>query len=156
MQQCWALSIALGMATHMATVYCSTHIVICHKFAVHGFHLLPTLVRERRTAENVFIIFARAMEALYATWCTKNVAAARSGRSTMSVRCEGVVLGMYNVAEPGFLRVWCGAQQLVRCTQAISLHIPESFQSSSMTGWGIPLSSDEFCVARAEPMFFHL
>jgi hypothetical protein len=41
LRQCWAYSVALDMATHMATSCCNFRIRICHKSTVHDFHLLP-------------------------------------------------------------------------------------------------------------------
>jgi hypothetical protein len=43
LRQCWAFSVALDMATHMATSYCNVRIRICHKSTVHDFHLLSFL-----------------------------------------------------------------------------------------------------------------
>jgi hypothetical protein len=44
LRQCWAFSVALDMATHMATSYCDVRIRICHKSTVHDFHLLSVPV----------------------------------------------------------------------------------------------------------------
>ena len=61
---CWAFSVSLDMATHMATGYCYVHIRFCHKWAVHNFHLLPIPVHDRKTGEIIFNTYSEAMDAL--------------------------------------------------------------------------------------------
>jgi hypothetical protein len=65
---CWAFSVALHMATHMATSYCDFRIRICHKSIVDDFHLLYIPVNERHTGETIFNTFAKAMDALFRNW----------------------------------------------------------------------------------------
>jgi hypothetical protein len=43
LRQCWAFSVALNMATHMATSYCDVRIRICHKSTVHTSTFCPSL-----------------------------------------------------------------------------------------------------------------
>jgi hypothetical protein len=61
----WAFSVALDMATHMATSYCDVLIRICHKSTVHDLHLPSIPVHERHTVETTFNTFAKAMDALF-------------------------------------------------------------------------------------------
>lgn len=133
MQQCWAISIALDMETHMAIGFCDIRIRICHKFTVNGFRLPSILVHERHTGENVFNIFARALDALYATWRTKIIGAVMDGEKMMTGRREGVVSRIQNVAKLGFTKVWSGGHQLDICMQAFYLNVRESFYWSPTT-----------------------
>jgi hypothetical protein len=59
LRKCCAFSVALDMATHMATSYCDVRIRICYKSTVHDFHLLSITVHERHTGETIFNTFAR-------------------------------------------------------------------------------------------------
>ena len=68
LRKCWLFSVALDMATHMATAYCDVRIRICHQTNVHYFHLLSIPVHDRHTGEIIFNAFAKAMEALYSGW----------------------------------------------------------------------------------------
>ena len=61
----WEFSVALDMATHMATVYCDVFIPICHKSTVHDFQLHSIYVHDRHTGEIIFKSIAKAMGALY-------------------------------------------------------------------------------------------
>lgn len=128
-KRCWAFSIALDMATHMAAGCYDHHIRIRHKFTLHDFHLLPIPIHERHTGENVLNIFAWEMGALYATWCTKITKVATNGERMMTGQRQGVVSRMQNVAKPGFVEVWCGAHQLDFRMQAFYLDVPESLYS---------------------------
>jgi hypothetical protein len=68
LRQCWAFSVALDMATHMAISYCDVCIRICHKSTVHDFQLLSIPVHERHTGETIFNTFAKVMDALFPDW----------------------------------------------------------------------------------------
>jgi hypothetical protein len=68
LRQCWTFSVALDMATHMATWYCDVRIRICHKSTVHHFHRLSIPVHEGHTGETIFNTFAKAMDALLPDW----------------------------------------------------------------------------------------
>ena len=71
LRTCWAFSVALDMATHMATGYCDVRIRLCHECTVHDFHLLRIPVHDRNTGEIIFNTFFKATDALYPLWRTK-------------------------------------------------------------------------------------
>jgi hypothetical protein len=108
LRQCWAFSVALDMATHMATSYCDVRIRICHKSTMHDFHLLSIPVHERHTGETIFNTFAKAMDALFPDWRETITGASSDGEKKMAGRYQGVITRIHRVAKPGFMRVWCG------------------------------------------------
>jgi hypothetical protein len=91
LRQCWTFSVALDMATHMATSYCDVHIRIYHKSTVHDFRLLSIPVYERHTGETVFNTFAKAMDALFTGWREKIPGASSDGEKKMTGRDQGVI-----------------------------------------------------------------
>ncbi len=115
LRQCWAFSVALNMATHMATSYCNVRIRICHKSTMHDFHLLSIPVHERHIGEIIFNTFAKAMDALFPDWCETIIGTSSDGEKKMTGRHQGVITRIHRVAKPGFMRVWCGAHQLDLC-----------------------------------------
>jgi hypothetical protein len=130
LRQCWAFSVALDIATHMATSYCDVRIRICHKSTVHDFHLLSIPVHERHTGETIFNTFAKAMDALFPDWRETITGASSDGEMKMTGRNQGVITRIHRVAKPGFMRVWCGAHQLDLCMQSFFLAIPDTFYST--------------------------
>ena len=130
LKKCWVFSIALDMATHLATGYCDVRIRLCHNTTVYDFHLLSIPVHERHTGAIIFDTFAKAMDALYLDWRKKIIGASTDGEKKMTGRHQGVVTRIQRVAHPGFMRIWCGAHQLDLCMQSFYLAIPEAFYST--------------------------
>jgi hypothetical protein len=112
LRQCCAFSVALDVATHMATSYCDVRIRICHKSTVHDFHLLSIPVHERHTGETIFNTFAKAMDALFPDRRETTTGASSDGEKKMTGQHQGVITLIQRVANPGFMRVWCGAHHL--------------------------------------------
>ena len=83
LRKCWAFSVAINMATHMATAYCYVRISICHKSTVHDFHLLSIPVHDRYTGDIIFNTFAKAMGALYSDWREMIIGASSDGEKKM-------------------------------------------------------------------------
>jgi hypothetical protein len=129
LRHCWAFSVALDMATHMATSYCDVRIHICHKSTVHDFHLLSIRVHERHTGETIYNTFAKAMDALFPGW-RKTISGASPDGEKMTRRHQGVITRIHRVANPEFMRVWYGARQLDLCMQLFYLAIPDTFYST--------------------------
>jgi hypothetical protein len=127
LRQCWVFSVALDMATHMATSYCDVRIRICHKSMVHDFHLLSIPVHEQHTGEIIFNTFAKAMDAFFPDWRETITGASSDGEKKMTGRHQGVITRIHRVAKPGFMRVWCEAHQLDLCMQSFYLAIPDTF-----------------------------
>jgi hypothetical protein len=130
LRQCWAFSVALDMATHMATSYCDVRIRICQKSTEHDFHLLSIPVHERNTGETIFNAFAKAMDALFPDWREAITGASSGGEKKMTGWHQGEITRIHRVAKPGFMRVWCGAHQLDLCMQSFYLAIPDTFYST--------------------------
>ena len=130
LRKSWAFSVALDMATHMATAYCDVRIRICHKSTVHDFHLLSIPVHDRHTGEIIFNTFAKAMDALYPDWPEKIIGGSSDGEKKMTGRHQGVITRLQRVSKPGFMRVWCGAHQLDLSMQSFYFAIPDTFYST--------------------------
>jgi hypothetical protein len=98
LRQCWAFSVALDVATHMATSYCDVHIRICHKSTVHDFHLLSIPSHERHTGENIFNLFAKAKDALFPDWRETITGASWDGEKKMAGGHQGVITRIHRAA----------------------------------------------------------
>jgi hypothetical protein len=109
LRQCWAFSVALDMATHMATSTCDVRIRICHKSTVHDFHLLSIRVHEWHTGETIYNTFAKAMDAHFPGWRKTITGASPDGEKKMTRRYQGVITRIHRVANPEFMSVWYGA-----------------------------------------------
>eukprot|EP00171_Calliarthron_tuberculosum_P001131 IDg1131t1 len=125
----WAFSVALDMATHLATAYCDIRIRICYNSTVHDFHLLSVPVHNRHTGQSIFNTFSKAMDALFSDWRKTIVGASSDGEKKMTGRHQGVITRIQRVARAGFMRIWCGAHQLDLCMQSFYLAIPDAFYS---------------------------
>jgi hypothetical protein len=130
LRQYWAFSVALDMATHMATSYCDARIRICRKSTVHDFHLLSIPVHERHTGETIFNTFAKAMDALFPDWRETITRASSDCEKMMKRWHQGVITRIHRVAKSGFMHVWCGAHQLDLHMQSLYLAIPDTFYST--------------------------
>jgi hypothetical protein len=140
LRQCWASSVALNMATHMATSYCDVRIRIFRKSTVHDFHLLSIPVHERLTGETIFNTFAKAMDALFPDWRETTTGASSDGEKKTG-RHQGVITRIHRVAKPGFMRVWCGAHQLDLCMQSFYLPFPKRSTQHLHCSWRIFVGS---------------
>ena len=126
----WAFSVVLNMLTHMATACCDVRICICHKTAVHDFHLLSIPVHDRHTGEIIFNTFAKAMDALYLDWHNMIIGVSSDSEKKMTGRHQGLITWIQLIAKPGCMQVWCGSHQLDLCMQSFYLAIPNTFYST--------------------------
>jgi hypothetical protein len=70
------------------------------------------------------------MDTLFPDWRETITGASSDGEKKMTGRHQGVITRIHRVANPGFMRVWCGAHQLDLYMQSFYLAIPEMFSST--------------------------
>ena len=103
LRKCLAFSVALDMATHMATVYCNFRIRICPKTTFHDFHFLSIPVHDRHTVEIIFNMFAKAMDALYSDWRKVIIGASLDGEKKMTRLHQVVITRIQRIAKLRFM-----------------------------------------------------
>ena len=113
----------------MATAYCDVCIHICHGSNVHDFHIISIPIHDRHTGEINFNTFTNAMYALYLNWSEKIIVGYLGGNKKMMGRYQGVITRIQRVANPGFMRVCCGAHHIDLSMQLFYLAIPDTFYS---------------------------
>jgi hypothetical protein len=152
LRQCWAFSVALDMATNMATSYCDVRIRICHKSTGHDFRLLSIPVHERHTGETIFNTFAKAMDALFPDRRETITGAPSDGEKKMTGRHQGVITRIHRVAKPGFMCVWCGAHQTRLVYAVILLGHSRHVLLNIYIPRGVPSLAAELHLRRTEPV----
>lgn len=103
LRKCWAFSVGINMATHMAIRYWYIRIRVCYKSAIHDFHLLAVPVYDRHTVESVFNTLFRAMDALYSDWHKTIIGASSDGEKKMTGRHQSLITRIQREARPGFI-----------------------------------------------------
>ena len=120
LQSTWTFSVAMDMSTHMETGYLDIRIrIFTKKNGIVNAHVLAIPVFDRHTGEVVFNTAAKALDCLDPLWRQKVIGISTDRENKMTGRYSGVATRFQQVANPGFIRIWCGAHQLDIVLQSI-------------------------------------
>lgn len=108
----WALSFALDSATHQGRSYADVRCRFSTGGGLHNFHLLAIPLHDRHTAEYIFDVVKRFLDALTPSWPNQLLAVSTDGAATMVGNVKGVVTRFEGEARFPLTRVWCGLHQL--------------------------------------------
>jgi hypothetical protein len=90
-------------------------ICICVNGILSNLHLVAIPMFERHTAENIFNLIVRFLDALNGTtmiWYAKLMSVSTNGENRMTGCHRGVVTRLEQVAEFPVLRIWCVPHQI--------------------------------------------
>ncbi|CAM6031650.1 unnamed protein product [Sphagnum compactum] len=111
----WAFSIAGDGSTHRNSSFFDMRIRICVNGILSNLHLVAIPMFERHTAENIFNLIVRFLDALNGTitiWRAKLMSVSTDGENRMTGCHRGVVTRLEQVAEFPVLRIWCVPHQI--------------------------------------------
>ncbi|RLN70015.1 hypothetical protein BBJ28_00021052 [Nothophytophthora sp. Chile5] len=83
MQSTWAFSIALDCATHQGKSYVDIRSRFLSDGILHNYHLLAIPLHERHTADNIFAVVKRFLDALVSEWRDQLVGVSTDGAANM-------------------------------------------------------------------------
>ena len=140
--QVWAFSLAGDGSTHRGHSFFD----LCLRLYWHGrllnLHLVALPMFDRYTAENMFNMIAKLMDALFPYWRAKLIGVSSEGENTMTGRHRGLVSRLVSAAEYNVLRVWCAPHQ-------IDIIVKQS--DDGIDGWewiNLPIPTPSTCALR--------
>jgi hypothetical protein len=108
----WAFSLAFDSSTHFEQLFFDLRIWICFKGRLYNLHLVGLPLFDRHTAEILYNLLCKFLDALYPDWRIKLLNVSLDGKNTMTGRHVGLVIRITRCAEFNVLRVWCAPHQI--------------------------------------------
>ncbi|RHY39496.1 hypothetical protein DYB30_013534 [Aphanomyces astaci] len=108
----WAMSLAGDSSTHRGQSFFDLRVRVCFGHKLYNLHLVAIPMFDRHTAEIIFNMLIKFLDALSPPWRTKLIGMSSDGESTMTGRHRGLVTRIVATAENPVLRVWCAPHQI--------------------------------------------
>ncbi len=111
----WAFSIAGDGSTHRNSSFFDMRIRICVNDILSNLHMVAIPMFERHTAENIFNLIVRFLDALNGAttiWRAKLMSVSIDGKNRKTGCHRGVVIRLEQVAEFPVLHIWCVSHQI--------------------------------------------
>ena len=97
----------------MSTLYLDILIRLhLNRHSIVNFHLLIVPVYKSHTAAMIFDTAEKYLDVLCVLWKDITIGVLTDSERKMTGCVSGVATRFQNFANPGFIRIWCGAQQL--------------------------------------------
>jgi hypothetical protein len=108
----WAFSFAFNSSTHFEQSFFDLRVRICFKGRLCNLHLVSLPLFARHTAEILYNLLCKFLDALYPDWRVKLLNTSSDGENTMT-RCHAsLITRIARCAEFNVLRVWCVPHQI--------------------------------------------
>ncbi|RQM20482.1 hypothetical protein B5M09_013883, partial [Aphanomyces astaci] len=101
----WAMSLAGDSSTHRGQSFFDLRVRVCFDHKLYNLHLVAIPMFDRHTAEIIFNMLVKFLDALYPPWRTKLIGMSSDGESTMTGRHRGLVTRIVATAENPVLRI---------------------------------------------------
>jgi len=108
----WAFSFAGDSSTHRGNSFFDMRVRFCHRAVLANLHLVAIPMFDRHTAQIIFTMVCKFMDALLPPWRAKLISVASDGENTMTGRHSGLVTRLCAAAENHVLRIWCPPHQI--------------------------------------------
>jgi hypothetical protein len=108
----WAFSLAFDSSTHFEQSFFDLRIQICFKGRLCNLHLVGLPLFDRHTAEILYNLLCKFLDALYPDWRIKLLNVSLDGENTMTGCHASLVTRITRCAEFNVLRVWCAPHQI--------------------------------------------
>jgi hypothetical protein len=108
----WAISLAGDGSTHRGQSFFDMRVRVCFGRKLFNLHLVAIPMFDSHTAENIFNMLVKFLDALYEPWRAKLIGMSSDGENTMTGRHRGLVTRMVATAENPVLRIWCAPHQI--------------------------------------------
>jgi hypothetical protein len=123
-------------------VFLRPRLLICYNGVLINLRLVAIPMFERHTAENLFNMVVKFLDALYGRWRDKLVGASSDGENTMTVVTLGS-LRAWRCATNTVLRIWCPAHQIDIVVKASSEGIFEGSWIKVAYRWWVFLGAQD-------------
>jgi hypothetical protein len=111
LRKTWAYAIAADGSTHRGISYFDIRVRLYWDGALRNLHVVA-IPEAGHSGEAMFNIIAGVFDILDPLWKSKIIGASTDGAANMVGRLVGVVSRIRNVAESGFVSVWCINHQI--------------------------------------------
>jgi len=101
----WAFSLAFDSSTHFEQSFFDLRIRICFKGRLCNLHLVGLPLFDRHTAEILYNLLCKFLDALYPDWRIKLLNVSSNGENTMTGCHAGLVTRITRCAEFNVLRI---------------------------------------------------
>jgi hypothetical protein len=101
------MSLAGDGSTHRGQSFFDLRVRICFHGRLLNLHLVVIPMFDRHTADNIFNMLVKFLDALYGKWRAKLIGMSSDGENMMTGRHTGLVTRMIACAENPVLRIWC-------------------------------------------------
>ncbi|XP_078473017.1 uncharacterized protein LOC144734619 [Lampetra planeri] len=108
----WAFSLAGDGSTHRGQSFFDLRTRVCYRGFLVNLHLVAIPMFERHTAQNIFRMLVKFLDALYPNWRAKLIGFSSDGENTMTGRHGGLVTLIVKEAENDVIRIWCPPHQI--------------------------------------------
>ncbi|KAH9536239.1 hypothetical protein CY35_17G098500, partial [Sphagnum magellanicum] len=108
----WAFSFAFDSSTHFEQSFFALHVRICFKGRLCNLHLVGLPLFARHTAEILYNLLCKFLDALYPDWRVKLLNTSSDGENTMTGCHIGLITRIARCAKFNVLRVWCVPHQI--------------------------------------------
>ncbi|KAH9572370.1 hypothetical protein CY35_02G145300, partial [Sphagnum magellanicum] len=108
----WAFSLAFDSSTHFEQSFFDLRVRICFKGRLCNLHLVGIPLFVRHTAEILYNLLCKFLDALYPDWRVKLLNASSDGVNTMTGRHAGLITRIAWCVKFNVLRVWCVPHQI--------------------------------------------
>ncbi|CAI5741141.1 unnamed protein product [Hyaloperonospora brassicae] len=110
--QVWAFALAGDVSTHRGHSFFDLRLRLYWHGRLLNLHRVALPMFDRHTAENMFNMIAKLMDALFPNWRAKLIGVSSDGENAMTGCHRGLVTRLMSAAEYNVLRVWCAPHQI--------------------------------------------
>ncbi len=94
-------------STHCGQSFFDLRVRICFRGRLLNLHLVAIPMFDRHTADNIFNMLVKFLDAPYGKWCAKLIGMSSNDENTMTGRHTALVTRMITCAKNLVLRIWC-------------------------------------------------
>ncbi len=103
----WAMSLVGDSSTYCGQSFFDMRVRVCYRSKLINLHLIAMSMFERHSAENIFNLIAKFMDAMYSKWRAKLVGVLTDGENTMMGCHAGIVTRLITYVDNDVLHIRC-------------------------------------------------
>ncbi|RHY88241.1 hypothetical protein DYB26_011715 [Aphanomyces astaci] len=111
-KQVWAFSLAGDSSTHRGQSFFDLRLRLYWHGHLLNLHLVAIPKFDRHTAENMFNMIVKLLDALFPKWRAKLIGVSSDGENTMTGRHRSLITRLVAAVEYNAMRVWCAPHQI--------------------------------------------
>ena len=142
-QSVWAFSLAFDSTTHYGQSFFDIRLLLCYFGSLLSLHIVVLPLYDRHTAQYVFSVVDKFLDAFYSPWRHKLVGLATDGENAMTGCHQGLVMRLEREASYSVLRVWCSAHQIDLVVKTATGHLANGVWAKCLRLRHIPARAEE-------------